>query len=45
MLHRKTRVNDGFGVSNVGTSTQNKKEDRERGKPPKIRRCGIASVG
>ena len=35
MLHRKIRVKDGFGVSKVVTSTQNKKEDKEHGKPPK----------
>ena len=33
MLHRKTRVNDGLGVSKVVTSTQDKKEDKEHGKP------------
>ena len=35
MLHRKIRVFDGFGVSKVVTSTQDKKEDKEHGKPPK----------
>ena len=34
MLHRNICVNDGFGVSKVVTSTQDKKEDEERGKPP-----------
>ena len=34
VLHRKIRVNDGFGDSKVVTSTQNKKEDKEHGKPP-----------
>ena len=29
MIHRKVRVNDGFGVSKVMTSTQDKKEDKE----------------
>ena len=35
ILHRKIRVNDGFAVLNMVTSTQVKKEDKERGKPPK----------
>ena len=35
MFHRKTRMNDGFGVSKVVTSTQDKNEDKERGKPPR----------
>ena len=35
MIHRKIRVNDGFGVSKVPISTQDKKEDKEHGKPPK----------
>ena len=35
MLHRKIRVNEGFGVSKVVTSTHDKKEDKERGKPQK----------
>ena len=35
MLHHKTHVNDGFGVTKVVTSIQNKKEDKEHGKPSK----------
>ena len=35
MLHRKIRVNDGFGISKVVTSTQDKKEYKEHGKPLK----------
>ena len=35
MFHRMIRVNDDFGVSKVGTSTQDKKEDKEHEKPPK----------
>ena len=35
MLHRKMHVNDGFGVSIVVTSTQDKKEDKEHGKSSK----------
>ena len=35
MVHSKTRVNDGFGVSKVMTSTRGKEEDNEHGKPPK----------
>ena len=35
MLYRKIRVNDGFGVSKVVTSTHDKKEDKEHGKLPK----------
>ena len=31
MLHRKIRVNDGFEVSKVVTSTQDKKNDKEHG--------------
>ena len=31
-LHRKIRVNNGFCVSKVVTSTQDKKKDKERGK-------------
>ena len=33
VLQRKICVNDGFDVSKVVTSTQHKKEDKERGKP------------
>ena len=44
VLHRKIRVNDGFGVSKVVTSTQNKKEDKEHGNCQKIQRCGIGSI-
>ena len=36
VLCRKIRVNDGFDVSKVVTSTQEKREDKEHGKPPKI---------
>ena len=32
MLHHKLRVNDGFGVSKVMISTQDKKEDKEHRK-------------
>ena len=35
MLNRKIQVNDGFGVSKVATSTQDKNEDKEYGKRPK----------
>ena len=35
MFHGKIRVNDGFGVSKVVTSTQDKKEVKEHGKPDK----------
>ena len=35
IIHRKIRVNDGFGVSKVVTSIQDKKEDNEYGKPTK----------
>jgi len=35
MLHRKIRMNDGLDVSKVVTSTQNKEEDKEHGKPSK----------
>ena len=38
MFHRKIRVNDGFGIAKVVTSTQDKREDKEHGKSPKIRR-------
>ena len=41
MPHRTIRVNDGFGVSKVVTSTQDKKEDE---KPLKNSRSGIASI-
>ena len=34
-LHRKIRVNDGFGVLKVVTSTQDKKQDKESEKPLK----------
>jgi hypothetical protein len=33
MFHHKIRVNDDFGVSKVVTLTQDKKEDKECGKP------------
>ena len=33
MLHRKMCVNNGFYVSKVVTSTQDKKDDKEHGKP------------
>ena len=29
LIHQKIHVNDGFGVSKVVTSTQDKKEDKE----------------
>ena len=32
MLHRKIHVDNGFGLSKVVTSTQDKKEDKEHGK-------------
>ena len=35
MFHCKIRVNDGFGVSIVVTSTQDHKEDSEHREPPK----------
>ena len=35
MLHRKKHVNNGFGVSNVVTLTQDQMKDKEYGKPPK----------
>ena len=35
MLHLKVRANDGFGVSKVVTSTQDKKEDKQHGKSVK----------
>ena len=34
MLNRKLLVNDGFGISKVVASTQDKKKDKEYGKPP-----------
>ena len=39
MLHHKIHVNDGFGVSKVVTSTQDKKEDKELGNSPINRKC------
>ena len=36
VLHQKIRMKDGFGVSKVATSIQDKKEDKENGKLPKI---------
>ena len=44
MLQCKTCVNDGFAVSKEVTLTQDKKEDKEHGKPKKIRRFGIPSI-
>ena len=35
ILHRKIRVNDGYGVSKAVTSTQDKKKDEEYGKSRK----------
>ena len=35
ILYHKIRMNDGFCVSKMVTSTQDKKEDKEHGKPPK----------
>ena len=34
--HRKIRENDGFGVSKVVTSTEDKKENKEHGNRQKI---------
>ena len=36
MFHRNIRVNDGFIVSKVISSTQDKKENKVHGKPSKI---------
>ena len=44
VFHREIHVNDGFGVSEVVTSTQDNKKDNDHGKPPKIRIYGIASI-
>ena len=44
MFHRKIRVNDGFGVSQVVTSKQNDKKGKENEKSQKIRRCGVANI-
>ena len=47
MLHHKIRVNDGFGVSKVVTSPQDKKTDKEHGKLSKnlkMLNCEIASI-
>ena len=35
MLHREICVNDGLCVLNAATSTQDKEEDKQHGKPPK----------
>ena len=36
MVLRKIPVNDGFGVSKMVTSTEDKKNYKKQGKPPKI---------
>ena len=35
IFYRKVRISDGFNVSKVVTLTQDKKEDKKRGKSPK----------
>ena len=37
ILHHKICVNDGFGVSKVGTSTHGKKKDKEDKNPKKFK--------
>ena len=45
MLQRKTRMNDGFGISKVVTSTHDKKEDKKHGKLPKNSKMWNCEMG
>ena len=44
MLRCKIRVNDGFGISKVVTSTQDEKKARTWKTAKKIRKCGISCI-